>query len=367
MIFCRIVLGVVIYVLTVIWGIAAGPRLEVCFFSTGQGNCIAVRNDVFDSDNDVKPKLTFIDCGCAIKEKNHYRSILLDSLEYPGKKLESLFKGVSECEVLITHNHQDHTNLVELIAEIGKRNGCTVLNPIEPISSTKVFPRKKKRKKKLLEKGVASKKLEDDWNNFCRILPRIKSSLGSYTRVVPMRPERWQDNRAQSPEHDFNVIYLIDFSGRKIIFLGDVSPQLFTQIKNIPKYRREIDAADFWVLSHHGTNQAGELLEYKGNSEMYMICSDPAGENNLPWKDIRSLSFKSRKDGIIVRKHNVSARKEPTTGKDNVETLEEEIPVFVTCDAAQGYYELVIEADGTTRLYDGPTAKRDNNFCFQSL
>jgi hypothetical protein len=54
-------------------------------------------------------------------------------------------------------------------------------------------------------------------------------------------------NGAQNPEHDFNIMYLVEFAGGRILFPGDVSPQLFTQIMNIPKYRREMDAVDFLV------------------------------------------------------------------------------------------------------------------------
>lgn len=284
MIFCRIVLGIVVYILTVIWGIAVEPRLRICFFNTGQGNCIALRSDVIDQ-NSVESKLIFIDCGCGITGESGYKESLLDVSEYPGKKLESLFNGISECEVLVTHNHQDHTNLISSITEVCEPKGCSVVDPIKPISSTKVFPKKNRRNLAQHTPRVVEM-LEKDWYDFCDILPRIRNSLGPYVRVVPMRPERWKDNKAQSPEHDFNIVYLVDFAGRKILFLGDVSPQLFTQIRSIPEYGREIDGVDYCVLSHHGTNQSGELLECAKNSEMCMICSDPHGINNLPWGEI---------------------------------------------------------------------------------
>ncbi|MDR2371867.1 MAG: hypothetical protein LBD60_01835 [Puniceicoccales bacterium] len=200
------------------------------------------------------------------------------------------------------------------------------------------------------KKTLLQKDWEDFWN---KDLPCIEDSLGPRVRVVPMRPERWQDNRAKNPEHDFNIMYLVEFAGRRILFPGDVSPQLFTQIKNISKYGREIAAVDFGVLSHHGTNQAGELLEYGGNAEMYMICSDPHQDHNLPWEDVRNLPFKSRSQGITVKEHDVSTRIETDTGERKVETRKEVLPVFVTCNAKKGYYELIIEADGRAKLFDG--------------
>lgn len=69
------------------------------------------------------------------------------------------------------------------------------------------------------------------------------------------------------------------------------------------------------------------------------------------------LRFK-RGNGITAMEHAVST---------NTGTRPTDLPVFVTCNAAQGYYELVIGKDGTAKLFDGPTARQVDNFCFQSL
>ncbi|MDR0740710.1 MAG: hypothetical protein LBF34_03305, partial [Puniceicoccales bacterium] len=123
MIFCRIILGMAIYILSIILGVAVEPSLEVCFFNTGQGNCIALRSDVVNQ-NGVESRLIFIDCGCGVNQEKIYGGILSNSLEYPGGRLKKLFKGVSKCEIFVTHNHKDHENLVELIDEIGTSEEC---------------------------------------------------------------------------------------------------------------------------------------------------------------------------------------------------------------------------------------------------
>jgi hypothetical protein len=213
---------------------------------------------------------------------------------------------------------------------------------------------------------------------YYKIFPQMESSLGPHVRVVPIRPVVWIDNGAQSPEHDFNVMYLVEFAGRRILFTGDVSPQLFTQIMNIPRYKREIAAVDFLVLPHHGTNRAGELLTFwTGKPEMCIVCSNPHEKEDLnatrrdflPWKEVGNLPFK-KEQGVIVKKHSIStARKTQETNLPiKIETQETDLPIFVTYDAdEQKYYELVIEADGRATLFDGSEAKGRGDFCFQSL
>jgi hypothetical protein len=173
-------------------------------------------------------------------------------------------------------------------------------------------------------------------------------------------------------------MYLVEFAGRKILFTGDINPQLFTRIMEDLKFAREINGVDFLVVPHHGTNRSGELMAKAAiNPEMCIICSDPRGKHNLPWSEIANFQFKQGK-GITTLAHSVSRRKENSVRKkkkrnasvmqeEKVKTREETLPVFVTCDAAQGYYELVITTDGTARLFDGPTARSRGDFCFQSL
>jgi hypothetical protein len=153
-------------------------------------------------------------------------------------------------------------------------------------------------------------------------------------------------------------MYLVEFAGRRIFFPGDVSPQLLTQMVNIPRYNREIAAIDFLVLPHHGSNRSGELLTFfiKG-PELCIICSDPLEKDHLPSEEVRGFSFRGG-NGIRVREHSMST----ADGSEKTN-----LPIFVTYDAVQGYYELIIEADGKANLFDGPTARSDGNFCFQSL
>ncbi|MDR2371784.1 MAG: MBL fold metallo-hydrolase [Puniceicoccales bacterium] len=366
MAFYYIIWEVVICVLAAIWGIAAEPQLEVCFFSTGQGNCIALRSDVVSRNVGIESKLIFIDCGRG-KKAESCEGFLRDWSKYPGKKLRNLFKGVSVCEILITHNHVDHDNLVGLVAEVGRLEGCSVLAPIRPMSleTFSGYPENPRDANKLSR----AKELEKDWSTFQGALSRrIGDSLGPYVRVVPIRPKRWQ--KITPHEHEFNMMYLVEFAGRRILFTGDINPQLFMQIIKDPKYEREIGGVDFLIMPHHGSNRSGELMTKAAiNAEMCIFCSDPKDIDNLPWKGIVGFRFKMG-NGIITKGHRVSRKREDGVKEgrgENVEIQEETSPIFVTCDAAQGYYELVITANGTARLFDGPTARGSGNFCFQSL
>jgi beta-lactamase superfamily II metal-dependent hydrolase len=296
------------------------------------------------------PKLLFIDCGGGAIKKNGYKESLSSRLKYLGKRLRELFQGIPMCEILITHNHEDHNNLHQMVEEVASGCGCRVSFPIAPMHGRKF---KESSRDKLLLLDL----LREDRKFFLKELPIIENSLGPRVRIVPMRPEVWQNNGAADLEHDFNMMYLVEFAGRKILFSGDVSPQLLARVRADYR-RREIDAVDFLVLPHHGSNQVGELITQCGTKpEMCIICSNPGEKHNLPQSGLKGLSLKSGY-GIFTEKHVVSTFEK----KEEIQ-----LPIFVTCDAAQGYYELVIDMDGTATLFDGPTAKQQNLFSFQSL
>jgi hypothetical protein len=226
--------------------------------------------------------------------------------------------------------------------------GCMVFDPFYLINCDEYENNLDRLQDFLLEK-------ED---GFRAALPRIENSLGSRVRVVPIKPKRWEKYKPGDREHDFNVMYLVEFAGRKVLFAGDASPQLFTQIMSDPMYEREIMAVDFLVLSHHGSNASGELMTKAiVNPEMCIICSDPSGIDNLPWTEVTGFQFKNRSN-IAVAKHSVSTK----GGSEKTNK-----PVFVTCSATEGYYELVIEANGRTNLFDGPVARDKGRSCFRSL
>jgi beta-lactamase superfamily II metal-dependent hydrolase len=356
--FFRFILGLVFWQLSVALAIQKST-LEICFFDTGQGNCIAVRaNNVDPKTERTTPNLIFIDCGATLGKQNEYGEFLKDKEDARNQRLVKLFEDISGYGILITHNHMDHNNLIETIRSIGGKDGEEEKNVMEirPMSE-KVF--KCESKKENDNPGSIFRMLTKDWVNFYRRdLPYIENSLGPRVRVVPMRPEKWKDNKAQNPEHDFNMMYLVEFAGRRILFTGDASPQLLTQIMNDPRYAREIKSVDFLVLPHHGSNRSGELMTFPAiRPEMCIVCSNPDEQHHLPWEDVGSLPFKNG-ESITVAQHSID-----TAGK----SLETKLPMFVTCSAAQGYYELVIKADGTAIVFDGPIAKTRDIPCFRSL
>ncbi|MDR2812385.1 MAG: MBL fold metallo-hydrolase [Puniceicoccales bacterium] len=260
--FCRFILGYILCVFGSVWAVQKST-LEICFFDTGQGNLIAVRaNNVDPKTDKITSKLIFVDCGSTLNKEKKYGEILRNEEDPRNQKLLELFKDIPEYGILITHNHKDHDNLMEIIEKVGKKDkkerNVWAVRPM----SEKTFL---KYKEDPVNDDAPSKDraLTEDWKNFCDDdLQHIENSLGPSVKIIPIRPERWEryGSKSQNREHDFNMMYLVRYEGRRMLFTGDVSPQLFMQIMRIPQYRREITAVDFWVLSHHGTNQAGELL-----------------------------------------------------------------------------------------------------------
>jgi mRNA degradation ribonuclease J1/J2 len=81
---------------------------EVCFFDTGQGNCIAIKH------ND---RLVFIDCGGGTPI-DQYRGSFSNVDDPYYQKLAKLAANITSCHFLITHNHVDHKNLIDTVAPI---------------------------------------------------------------------------------------------------------------------------------------------------------------------------------------------------------------------------------------------------------
>jgi hypothetical protein len=69
------------------------------------------------------------------------------------------------------------------------------------------------------------------------------------------------------------------------------------------------------------------------------------GQDRLPWSEVKDLLFRNSK-GVTVQEHNISFR-----GMNDESVV---LPIFVTCHAtAADYYELIIEANGGAKLFDG--------------
>jgi beta-lactamase superfamily II metal-dependent hydrolase len=114
-----------------LWGSTIEATLQVCFFHSGQGNCIALRAD----DAPHEPKLIFIDCGGGSVVKNGCKNNLLNPGKLSGRRLRELFEGVPKYGIFITHNHKDHDNLCETIMKVGNESGCAVPLFCKPISA----------------------------------------------------------------------------------------------------------------------------------------------------------------------------------------------------------------------------------------
>ena len=302
----------------------ASQKLEVCYFDTGQGNFIALKTFYDDSS---KNKLVMIDCGCTASGKSPtepYSSEFLVQKNPKREKLLELFKDVSECNILITHDHSDHSNLINLVTEIAKSIGRME-------SFIKVQPN---------PKNVPEYSIEQ--SNY------IKDLLGPDTEILHIRPLEWTDNKAKYPEHDYNSIFKLKFAGRTILFPGDVSPQLLNELLSNPLYHNELTDIDFLVASHHGTDAAGEISTfYITTPEMIMICSDPATKHQLPWDIASHLIFKPEKqEDVLVAEHPLSTK---------TELYQTPKPIFVTSNSGS-FYRLEITQNGLAQLFAGKSS-----------
>jgi hypothetical protein len=75
------------------------------------------------------------------------------------------------------------------------------------------------------EKNAFSMRKED---KFREVLRHIEKTLGSRVGDIPIKPKRWQKYKPGEREYDLNIISLVEFVGRKILFIGSVSPQLYS-------------------------------------------------------------------------------------------------------------------------------------------
>ena len=282
---------------------------EVCFFNTGQGNCIVVKH---------VDRLVFIDCGGGAPIES-YRQAFTNPIRSERKKLKNLARDISECYFLITHNHHDHTNLVETIKETIKKTTVEIYNPTHP------------------------KKI----NGADRVADFIKQTTSIFSddvELIPIRPDVWTNNRAQNPEHDYNVMFKLKAFGRNVLFMGDVSPQLFTKMYNDIRYLYELRDIDFLVGSHHGSNRSGEISLIGSINPMAVIfCSNPDYEDHLPWDDALDLSFLHSHGQTVVHHQVRSATRDEFLVS----------PIFTTC-CASGFYSLSIEKNSRLTLSDGP-------------
>jgi beta-lactamase superfamily II metal-dependent hydrolase len=312
------------FVLVFCWlNVAFCTTLEVCFFDTGQGNCVALRTR--NKTSAAEDRLLFIDCGHGFGW-NH--SKFKTPSEQMNVKLKTLMLDVPQCNILVTHNHDDHKNLVNTIKEV-----ATALNKMPNFIRQFPPPRTKN-----LETNEAT--ISDNYPT----KDQVYDLLGSSVDIIQITPDTWQNHHAQSPEHDYNAVYKVKFAGRNLLFTGDVSPQLFSELMADPKYKYELKDVDFFVLPHHGSNRAGEVsASYSSSPELCMICSDPQTNQNLPWDITRRLLFdEGPKPDTTVMNHQVST---------NAGLFENHaMPLFITCNSGS-YYKLLIEDNGEAHLY----------------
>ena len=287
---------------------------EVCFFNTGQGNCIAIRNE---------DKMVFIDCGASKLPNGLPLKKYIDAFRIYGKpehnKLMNLIKGISECHFLTTHDHADHKNLVETINQIITQQNHSIKIIKHP------FPKE-----------------IDGVDSVANFIDSVTGIFGGDVELIPMRPSTWTVNHAQNPEHDYNVMFKLKASSRNVLFMGDVSPQLFSKIYCDTRYRHDLDDIDILVGSHHGSNKSGELnLIDSIKPAAVIFCSNPKEIDLLPCDDALDLFFSANRDQPVFHHEVCSATRRMFVSS----------PVFTTCNST-GFYSLYISDSFV--LFDGP-------------
>jgi beta-lactamase superfamily II metal-dependent hydrolase len=304
---------------------SSAEQLEVCFFDTGHGNFTIVKKGY---------KALIIDCGASSNPNGLVTTKYQNLFAVSGSSMMALkgfLSGITQCETVISHNHRDHDNLYDVIKQTfaglpPKRNSWTT--------------------------------------NALDTLNLLKNALGPDVEIIPIRPDTW--TTYVNEEHDKNLIVKVKFAGRSILFTGDASPQLITEMLNDPRYHNDLIDVDILVLPHHGSNQSGELLSfYAINPELCVVCGDPEEQYNLPWSTIAKLQFSPEKlAGVTTQLHNISVRKEPKPTNSPFSIKRNVlVPVFVTCNSTAAYYRLEILSSGQIQFFDGTTK---NNSLFSS-
>ncbi len=324
--------------------------LSAYFSNVNQANCIILKDSVTN-------RALIIDCGSPASEyvgKNRSTQAMSVMSRWDRGVMKAfanrLLNGV-DTWVIITHQHIDHCSLLPSI----RSAGANIKKVIVCGKKTDFFDRKQQIQDSItkdLDGGgfpVSDDNFVSDPSTF--VLPAEISGIFGPNSVQFLLPRTWLGDSV----HDQNIVVKVRYRDRVLLFPGDAHGKLLDQI--IEQNPASLNDIDFLVLSHHGSNDSGELawfmlpvqrVKREISSMLTIVSSDPSGEHSLPWNIIRSLCCSSGVD--YCSPHTISVRKYPA-GKLIVPRFTE--PIFTTCDSEKGYYRLVVSDFGAMTLYDG--------------
>lgn len=333
--------------------------LECRFYNVGQGNLVVVKNGVHSLVIDCGNKLSFTKLKGT--EKNNKENEFLKAI---GDFIEE-----SRVSLVITHQHFDHYNYVQKLHS-KLRNG---------FDRNRILIGGRSASDKPTEEQISG---IIDESNFCEVVenatitdkagkPIIRDTLpliltrkfifdwlGKEVEIELLLPK----TSAGVGEHEQNLVLKITYAGRSLLFPGDASGKLLDRI--ITTDESVLNNIDCMLLSHHGSNDSGELAWFtlatqkahqENSSLLTIVSSDPNGAHNLPWNIVKKLKCVfSDKDYCTGHNIDIRGQSKGVSEKFYTDNVENHIqPLFVTCNSTTNYYKISISPGGTITLQDG--------------
>jgi hypothetical protein len=237
--------------------------------------------------------------------------------------LENCFNGVTHLKIAITHNHEDHLNLLDNLLKLIRDNDSFNIPDVHVFYGFK---------------GDAS-------DSVSNAVAFFNNSLGEDVGVVPIRPLQYPIVGGAHKEHQRNLIVRINYGGRSVLLLGDADDALFQQLQHFPEDNFNVGLfsdVDTVIASHHGSN----------------------GHNEIAWIDFVIQNSRERTVSCIISSSRFGIDGIPTDGGLNLIQghvfrarcssslmCNENPPVFITDDPLVGgtglmYYNVHISEFG---------------------
>ncbi len=285
------------------------------------------RGMVFDCG--VQTKRTWIDQG---------KNIILSPKD---TLIKSCLKGVKNLTIVISHNHDDHHNLLVPLCKLATelKLQVTII--------------------KSWEKTRAE------------IEASINGALGSGVAIRPLFPEY-----REGPVHDYCLVLKLSVNGKNILLTGDASGRLIEQIS------KDVMDTDVLLFSHHGSDESRELLlidKISGRNLstqplLGIVSSDVFGASRIPryypgYKghtnpentflermSKTAIPLSGMNGKFFCRYHNLTFYDQLIDSEYTAPAIVPEplsvIPVFSTGDLGQGlFYRVCVDAVGSISMY----------------
>jgi beta-lactamase superfamily II metal-dependent hydrolase len=302
----------------------------------GQANLVVIRHNDYS---------LIIDCGNSHLERR-VRDQLLDNV--------SQFIENSILSIVVTHQHDDHYNLIKQICrrlpprKIWIGGLCHRPNTFAP-QDLRDIPNAQFCE--VCENGVIQDAQGQQKQNKNLNVSTLQGRLGNDVGIQLILPPK----SVGQQEHDQNLVLKVTYNGKFFFFPGDANSKLLDAIITHNRIFNSPDQNDihFMLLSHHGSNEHGELewfrqVHQRNPNIVTIVSSNPAKGNHLPWNMVKDLSGWE----INANAHLISVRgpSEDEDGKNFVPVQHfTQKPLFTTCNVGL-YYAITISNRANMRL-----------------